>query len=156
MEQRVIWHELHNGPDLAGRSSRYRGLSDRSQAEMTPPPTVSRWAVEMPFPAKELWPNGRSHWAAKARATKRHRGWAKVATLSAKVPKPEGRMNLRLIVHPRTSNRPDADNCIAAAKCLIDGIADALGVDDSTFNAPTVTFGMPAKGGKLFIELSPE
>lgn len=123
---------------------------------MTPPPTVSSWKVELPFPAKELWPNGRSHWAAKARATKRHRAWAYAATFAAKVPKPEGRMNLRIVIHPRTANRPDADNCIAAAKCLIDGMAEALGVNDSTFNAPAVTFGMPAKGGKLFIELVPE
>jgi hypothetical protein len=35
-------------------------------------------------------------------------------------------------------------------------MAEALGVDDSTFNAPTVTFCMPAKGGRLFVELMPE
>ena len=112
--------------------------------------------IELPFPAKDLWPNSRPHWAAKARAVKKARAWAYTATLAAKVPKPEGRMHIRLLVHPRTANRPDADNVIAACKALLDGMAEALGVDDSTFNAPTVVFCMPAKGGRLFVELVPE
>ena len=111
--------------------------------------------IELPFPAKDLWPNARPHWAAKARATKKHRAWAYTATLAAKVPKPEGRVNFILTVHPRATRKIDADNCIAACKGYFDGIADALGVNDSTFNAPVVLFGTPKPGGLVRIEVLP-
>jgi len=109
--------------------------------------------IELPFPAKDLWPNSRPHWAAKARATKKHRAWAYAATLAAKVPKPEGRVNFIVTVHPRATRKIDADNAIAAMKGYFDGIADALGVNDSTFNAPMVLFGLPRPGGLVRIEV---
>ena len=34
---------------------------------------------------------------------------------------------------PPSRRRIDLDNCIASCKAYFDGIADALGVDDSTF-----------------------
>lgn len=76
-----------------------------------------------------------------------------MATLAAKVPTPEGRVNVRLTIHPKTANTIDADNGIAACKAYLDGIAQALNVDDSTFNAPVLFWGLPYKGGKVVIEL---
>lgn len=111
--------------------------------------------IELPFPNKALWPNGRAHWAVKARETKKHRAWAYSATLAAKVEKPTGRINIALTVYPKTAHAIDADNAVSSCKAYFDGIAQALGVDDSTFNAPTVFYGLPIKDGKVIIEIMP-
>ena len=113
--------------------------------------------IELPFPHKALWPNGgHGHWAVKAREVKEQRLWAFLATKAAKVPPISGRVNLAVTIHPKTANVIDRDNCVSALKSSFDGIAQALGVDDSAFNVPSLTFGKPVKGGKVFIELSPE
>ena len=109
--------------------------------------------IELPFPAKALWPNGRAHWAVKARETKKHRAWAYGATLQKRLPPPPGRVNVRLTMHPKTAHAIDADNAVASCKAYLDGIAQALGVNDSVFNAPSVFYGLPIKGGKVIIEL---
>lgn len=110
--------------------------------------------IELPFPAKILWPNGRSRtWHLKARETKKHREWAYIATLAVKLPKPEGRVIVSLTIHPKTAHAIDPDNAVASCKAYLDGIAQALGVNDSTFNAPSVFYGLPIKGGKVIIEL---
>jgi len=111
--------------------------------------------IVLPFPAKDLWPNARPHWAAKARLAKKHRAWAYAATLAAKVPTPESRVNFIVTIHPRATRKIDADNAIAALKSSFDGIADALGVNDNTFNAPVVLFGLPRPGGLVRIEVMP-
>jgi hypothetical protein len=40
-------------------------------------------------------------------------------------------------------------------KAYQDGLALALGVDDKQFNAPTLTFGEPIKGGLVRIKIAP-
>lgn len=107
--------------------------------------------VDLPFPSKDLWPNGRAHWAAKAKAAKSHRAWADLATIEALA---EGTVDvhqrpipIKIIVHGKPKGRlPDRDNCVAAAKSLIDGIAQRLGVNDIAFAAPTVEFASPREG----------
>jgi len=113
-------------------------------------------AIRLPFPAPALWPNKRPHWGAKLRATRTHRSAAFYATLEAKVPKPTGRVNVTLIIHPKTAHAIDADNAVSANKAHLDGIAQALGVNDSTFNSPVVRFAEPIKGGAVVIELAPD
>lgn len=109
--------------------------------------------IELPFPAKALWPNGRAHWAVKAREAKKHRAWAYTATRAAKIPKPDGPVNIALTIHPKTAHAIDRDNAIACCKAYFDGIAEALGVDDSTFNTPSLFYGLPRKGGWVRIEI---
>ena len=117
---------------------------------------MSQVSFDLPFPAKALWPNGRSHWAEKARAVRSHRGWAKVAALSAGVKSlPTGfGYGVAIKVYPKTANAIDRDNCVSAAKAYLDGIADALGVDDRTFDTPSISFGEPIKGGLLSLTLT--
>lgn len=113
--------------------------------------------IELPFPDKILWPNGRGHWTAKAAAVKKHRQWAfvmtKLANDAGMIPPLGDRVNWSVIVHPKTRNVIDRDNCLASLKSYADGIAQALGVDDKLFNTPSLTFGEPVKGGKVVIEL---
>jgi crossover junction endodeoxyribonuclease RusA len=111
--------------------------------------------IELPFPAPALWPNKRAHFMAKAREAKKHRAWARFATLEAKAGCGEGRLRLVVTIHPKTRHAIDVDNCISALKSSFDGVADALGVDDRRFDSPLVRFGEPIKGGLVRIEIAP-
>lgn len=108
--------------------------------------------VDLPYPHKDLWPNGRAHYHAKARATKAHRERASLATIEAlqsgaiadlhKLPIP-----IKIIVHPKSRGPlPDRDNVVASAKSLIDGIAHRLGINDIAFATPVVEFSTPREG----------
>lgn len=108
----------------------------------------------LPFPAKALWPNGRAHWAVKSREVKSHRAWANRAALGLPKADPASRVSLAVMVHPKTRHPIDRDNCVAALKSYIDGIADALGVDDRTFDTPSITFAEPVKGGLFAVTLT--
>ena len=96
--------------------------------------------IVVSWPDKSLWPNGRSHWATKAREAKKLRKEAAWATKAASVRVGNSPIPVHITVCPkRTGPAPDADNCVAAAKHALDGIADALGVNDRNFAAPTVS-----------------
>lgn len=112
-------------------------------------------SFDLPFPAKILWPNGRGHWAEKARAVKSARrvAWASALAAGVKSLPVGGGFAIAVTVHPKTRNAIDADNAVAALKASLDGIADALGVDDRTFNTPSITFGEPLKGGLLTLTI---
>jgi crossover junction endodeoxyribonuclease RusA len=114
--------------------------------------------IELPFPDKALWPNGRPHHMAKAREVKKHRSWAHTATLEALQHEGAGSLRsgslaLLIEVHAKPKGPlPDPDNCVAAAKSMIDGIADALGLNDRDFAAPRVAFS-EQRDGKFFVVL---
>ena len=100
--------------------------------------------IELPYPHKDLWPNGRAHWGAKSKQTKKHRTWA-FAAMKEVLPvcfKHNGqRVPIRLTVSAKaTGPLPDKDNCLAAAKAYLDGFADALGINDSMFDPQPVHF----------------
>jgi len=107
--------------------------------------------IQLPWPDKALSPNGRAHWAQKARAVKTARREAWGITLAEM----DGRtvswqaVDLHWIFRPKTANTPDEDNIEAACKAYRDGIADALGIDDANFTA-TREIGLPVKGGAVF------
>ena len=106
------------------------------------------------YPVKELWPNGRPHHMAKHRATKKARTEAAWLALSADKPVlGDGPIPVRLTVHAKPHGPlPDRDNCSAAIKAHLDGIADALGINDRNFASPVVTFA-PERSAKFVIEI---
>lgn len=112
--------------------------------------------MKLPFPHKALWPNGRAHWAVKAREFKKHREWARVATLEA-IPRCfswNGEpIRLTYTITPKTAHKIDVDNCIAAMKAYQDGIAAALVIDDANFAAPVIKFAEPEKPGRVEVEI---
>lgn len=110
--------------------------------------------IELPFPAKILWPNGRGHWAAKHRAFQAHKQWAwAVALQSFRAGDLDPRPPIRWSVtfYPKTSHRIDDDNARASLKAYQDGIAEAMHLNDAEFEAPTIHFAEPVKGGKVVI-----
>lgn len=112
--------------------------------------------IVLPFPHKALWPNGRAHYFTKAREFKKHKGWAYAAALAAlpRSYKHDGApVRLRYIVTPKTKNAIDKDNAVAAMKAYQDGIAAALGVDDSAFAVPVIEFATPMRPGGVEVVL---
>lgn len=114
--------------------------------------------VDLPYPHKLLWPNGpRSNRHAVAGEKKKHRAWAHTGTMADPawhefVPG-DGLVPVKITVSRKAAGvYPDRDNSVAAAKAYLDGIADRLGVNDRTFEAPVVEF-VPEITGRFLIEI---
>ena len=94
-------------------------------------------SVVLPWPPKALNPNGRLHWAKTARAKKSYREacyyTARAAGLSAASFSPAPKLALELVVYPPDKRLRDVDNIVASLKAGLDGLADALGVNDHRF-----------------------
>jgi crossover junction endodeoxyribonuclease RusA len=93
-------------------------------------------------PPAALSPNGRTFWATKAKAVKQARSDAYYAARNANAEMWEPTPPLvihAVIAWPRKGTRRDDDNAKASLKAYIDGIADAIGIDDKHFTLATVT-----------------
>lgn len=66
----------------------------------------------------------------------------------------EGGIALRFDFHPPDKRRRDLDNMLASIKAGVDGIADALGVDDQRFGF-WLSREAPIKGGKIVVSAMP-
>jgi crossover junction endodeoxyribonuclease RusA len=109
--------------------------------------------LALSWPAPGLSPNARLHWAKKAKLTKAARKDAWVTALAVRRRLPalgDGAINLDVEFCPPDHRRRDRDNLIASMKAANDGIADALGVDDSKF-ITTYSIGEPVKGGAVLV-----
>jgi crossover junction endodeoxyribonuclease RusA len=114
--------------------------------------------IELPFPAKILWPNGRGHYMAKHREFQKHKTWA---FLAAKSVHPDmerwagGKLQWSATFYPKTRHIIDKDNAAASLKAYQDGIAAAMMVNDNLFDTPTIHFAEPVKNGRVVITLLP-
>jgi crossover junction endodeoxyribonuclease RusA len=111
--------------------------------------------IRLPWPSPILSPNGRAHWAKKAKAVKAAREAAHWLTWNH-VGRNMGWQGVQLSVTfcPPDRRRRDDDNATGAFKAYRDGIADALGIDDHKFK-PTYAWGEPVKGGAVLVEILP-
>jgi crossover junction endodeoxyribonuclease RusA len=98
----------------------------------------------IPWPSRDLSPNSRKHHMVVARAKKAARMQTFALARSACVneldwPK-EGRLVVWITGYASDRRRRDADNLLASMKGHLDGLADAMGVDDRRFTpAPYVS-----------------
>lgn len=110
-------------------------------------------AIELPFPPSSLsgHAKGNSHWG-KSAVTKEWRERAMVAANDANICVPlDG--DIRVTVHFFPPNRRgDRINFPNRMKPIFDGIADALGVNDSRF-LPSYHFHAPASPGWIIVEV---
>lgn len=110
-------------------------------------------SVRLPWPPKELSPNSRAHWRRRHSAAKVMRTSAHILALEAKLRAPaDGDILISLILHPPVRRGHDRDNGLARCKALLDGIADALRVNDRRFK-PTAEFGEPVEGGCVVLTI---
>ena len=109
--------------------------------------------IELPWPPRELWPNTRAHYYAKARAVKAYRTQSYWIAKSAPLILPaEGPIELLLEFRPPDNRARDLDNMVAAIKSGLDGISDAHEINDSRFRF-TPSIGAVDKRGKVIIRL---
>jgi len=113
--------------------------------------------IVLDFPPKDLFPNRASgkHWGSLYKLKLDYR---ESSTWLAKSQLGDWKHNgnqivLTLAFHMPDKRWRDADNCLAAAKAGIDGLADALMVNDRIFNPIIVQRILGEKPGKLIITL---
>ena len=115
--------------------------------------------VELPWPSPLLSPNSRVHWSQRARATKKARADARVATYAALGPERGpyaeygGPIAVRMAFRPPDMRRRDLDGMLSRCKSALDGIADALGVDDSRFTLQ-IERGPVHMGGRVMVTIT--
>ena len=95
-----------------------------------------RW--KMPWPRKELSPNARVHFRAKAAEAKIYRENAYWSLKDGGPWEADGPIMVTLRFFPPDQRKRDLDNMFASVKSALDGIADALEVNDQRF-AFTIT-----------------
>lgn len=111
--------------------------------------------LTLPWPSSALSPNKRhAHWSVLARAKRNYRtACAYHARLQGakRIEAPALAVSLTFVPPDRRAR--DLDNCIAAMKSGLDGLADVFGVDDSRWTL-TATMGTPP-GGFVRVEVTP-
>lgn len=110
--------------------------------------------VVLPWPSRALSPNARGHWSQRSRAAKAYRMQCFLFAKKAGLVAPAGRILLQLEFLPPNARRRDDDNLLASFKAGRDGLADALGIDDSLF-VSQVQIGEVHPGGAVRVTLSP-
>lgn len=129
---------------------------------MTPVPWTRREFV-LPWPPTGLSPNTRQHWSKHHRSKKRYHRACMFAVLEQesgtrrtaqrRVPPPDGELVVRLHFRPPDRRSYDRDNLIARMKAGIDGVCEALAIDDKRFGFPEGSMGPQLKGGAVVIEI---
>ncbi len=112
-------------------------------------------AITLSWPHADLSPNARVHWGQKSRAVKAYRREAGLALRCEFKGKPGWtRAAIEMVFcPPNDGRRRDRDNLIASMKAATDGLADALGIDDSLFDI-TYRMGEPVKAGAVHVTVS--
>jgi crossover junction endodeoxyribonuclease RusA len=112
--------------------------------------------IELSWPAQALSPNARSrtHWK-RTRAIKAARAEAWGATKAVLPPcfKHNGtRVRFLITAYPPDKRSRDDDNIKSSLKAARDGIAEAMGIDDSLFDE-RFQWGEPCRGGKIIVTI---
>jgi crossover junction endodeoxyribonuclease RusA len=110
--------------------------------------------LTFPWPQRVLSPNARCHWAVKAKSAKAYRYECFVLAsigLEGRVDN-GGPIDVYLTFRPPSKRRYDLDNALASLKSGLDGLADALKVNDSRFRLHAV-MGTPKPPGAVFVTI---
>jgi crossover junction endodeoxyribonuclease RusA len=114
--------------------------------------------IELDFPPASLFPNRKngSHWATTHKTKKEYREASFWLTKqqAANWKHAGGDVALVLIFNMPDKRHRDADNCLAAAKAGLDGLAEALGIDDRHFQPIMVYRLAGSKPGKLIVGIA--
>jgi crossover junction endodeoxyribonuclease RusA len=118
--------------------------------------------VTLGWPSRALSPNARTHWATLARAKKAARREGYLATFSACSVLPVRNVSMlhdatciQVTFTPPNARRRDLDNLIASIKAHLDGISDAIGIDDSRWIWAAPVIAAPEKPGRVVVTLTP-
>ena len=108
----------------------------------------------LPWPDKRLSPNARIHWAKLAGAKSAAKRLAYYAVLEAGIGKIDAdKISVRYVFYPPDNRARDTDNMLASCKAFGDGIALAIGIDDSKWELSIAPRGPVEKHGMVKVEL---
>jgi crossover junction endodeoxyribonuclease RusA len=120
---------------------------------------------DLPFPHADLSPNSRKHWAVKSKRVKAARAYAFMmvrdcsdwasTVFFVRAEKP-AKIGISMTFHPPSKRKRDLDNLISSMKSALDGIADALQVNDHRFYFARVEIGDVSKPGHVHITVEPQ
>jgi len=109
--------------------------------------------IQLPFPPASLSGHNTGHWRSKNTIVAKHRQWARLATLAAKIGAPlNGDIRVSVTFYP-PNRRGDRINFPNRMKPYFDGIADALGCNDSRF-IPQYHFAEPVKNACVVVTIA--
>ena len=102
--------------------------------------SVREFTVELSFPAPELMQNRREgrhwHYAHGAKVAQRQEAYLlarQAITQSGFEAHPDARYRVEMVFCPPDNRRRDVSNLHAAMKAALDGLAEAMEIDDSAF-----------------------
>lgn len=114
----------------------------------------------LPWPPAALSSNARLHWRKLAAAKKSYRieCWGAALEVDTKGrqrlrPLPDGELRVALEFRPPDRREYDKDNLLSRMKAGLDGLADALQVNDRRFSFPVGSMGRVVKGGAVVVEI---
>jgi crossover junction endodeoxyribonuclease RusA len=115
--------------------------------------------VVLPWPDRKLNPNyskGR-HWTSTTDERKTARTLARLLTLNVLVTARAGEfvgdVPLTIVFVAPDKRHRDRDNLLSALKSSLDGVADAMRVNDSQFNPITISREFGAKPGSVIVTI---
>jgi crossover junction endodeoxyribonuclease RusA len=110
--------------------------------------------IVLPWPDSRVSPNARTHWAPKSKIKAQERQAAKIIALSSGYESlGDGDIPLSIEFCPPDLRHRDRDNCLASCKAMLDGVADALNINDSRFEPITLRRGAVVKGGQVIVRI---
>lgn len=115
---------------------------------------VEAMQITLQWPPSQLSPNraSRLHWAAKMKYKQSYRDACFYDTKAQAVGgfMEQGNIPVEILFHP-PRNAGDLDNYLAAAKAGLDGMCDALKINDKRLRPMTLDVGEKYAGGKIVI-----
>ena len=116
--------------------------------------------IVLGWPPSELSPNARLHWAKLARAKKQYRNAcfsvSKELLKKIRIDNIPEKLVLEMTFIPPDRRNYDRDNLVARMKAGIDGLADALKINDKRFNTVISTMDTDYLGGFVRIRILQE
>ncbi len=115
-------------------------------------------SIVLPWPPGDVSPNARGHWSKLHRARKAYReACAWQARLQGAHPgrMPDGRLRVSMLFVPPDRRSRDLDNLIGSMKAGLDGLADALAVNDARFALASELLQDGTIGGFVRVQVVP-
>ena len=113
--------------------------------------------IQLPWPPPQLSPNARLHWAIvyRAKAKYRDKCWAIAREQNVPELEVDTKYKLELRFVPPDRRGYDRDNLVARMKAGLDGLADALMIDDKQFAELTASVSADSVGGFVHVRIYP-
>lgn len=113
------------------------------------------WLIEvsLPWPPTALSPNFKAHWSKRYGATKRYRQACWAITMAHSRVHLFGQLHMDLTFVRPNKRLFDLDNLVARMKSGIDGMADALSINDAQIVSHSARVAQDEVGGYVIMRL---